>query len=70
VNPARPGDLAVGLSFIDAGGAFNGSGTLLELRFRALAAGVTGLTLDRASIRGRFSQALQAQFENGSVSVR
>jgi hypothetical protein len=70
VNPARPGDLAVGLSFIDAGGAFNGSGTLLELRFRALAAGVSGLTLDRASIRGRFSQTLQAQFENGTVSVR
>jgi Cohesin domain len=70
VNPARPGDLAVGLSFIDAGGAFNGSGSLLELRFHALAAGVSSLTFDRASIRGRFSQALEAQFESGSISVR
>jgi hypothetical protein len=70
VNPARPGDLAVGLSFIDAGGAFSGSGTLVELRFHALASGVSSLRFDRASVRGPISQAIEAQFENGSVSVR
>jgi hypothetical protein len=70
VNPARPGDLAVGLSFIDAGGAFSGSGTLVELRVHALASGVSSLRFDRASVRGPISQAIEAQFENGSVSVR
>jgi hypothetical protein len=70
VNPARPGDLAVGLSFIDAGGAFDGSGTILSLQFRALASGVSPLAFDRASVRGPTSQPLQAQFQSASVRVR
>src|SRR5439155_19837889 len=36
VNPSRPGDLAVGLSLVDASGSFTGSGAVLVLDFRAI----------------------------------
>jgi hypothetical protein len=70
VNPNRPGDVAVGLSLVESAGRFNGSGTLIVLEFRALQAGRSDLTLDRASVRGRTGQPLPVQFENTGVLVR
>jgi len=70
VNPARPGDLAVGLSLIESGGLLHGTGTVIRLQFRALAAGTSPLGFSSASIRGAISEALDAQFHDASVNVR
>ena len=69
VSPARPGDLAVGLSLVESGGLLQGSGTVIRLQFRALAAGSSELGFSRASIRGRISEPLEAQFQNAAVDV-
>jgi hypothetical protein len=70
VNPARPGDLAVGLSLIESGGLLHGTGTVIRLQFRALAAGTSPLGFSSASIRGAISETLDAQFHDASVNVR
>jgi hypothetical protein len=69
VSPNRPGDLAVGLSLIESAGTFSGSGEVVSLRFRAIAAGDSALQFSRASVRGATSQALSAKFMNSSVTV-
>ncbi len=69
VSPARPGDLAVGLSVVDSGPMLHGSGTVLRLNFLALAPGSTALAFDRASIRGNMSEPLEAQFHDTRIDV-
>jgi hypothetical protein len=69
VSPARPGDLAVGLSLVDSGPMLRNSGTVLRLNFLALAPGSSALTFDRASIRGNMSQPLDAQFHDTRIDV-
>ena len=70
VSPSRPGDLAVGLSLVEAGGLLQGTGTVMKLRFRALAPGTSPLDFSRATIRGRTSEPLDARFQNTAVEVR
>jgi hypothetical protein len=69
VSPARPGDLAVGLSLVESGGLLQGSGTVIRLQFRAVAPGSSALGFKGASIRGRISEPLDAQFQNAAVDV-
>ncbi|HET8945719.1 MAG TPA: cohesin domain-containing protein [Candidatus Polarisedimenticolia bacterium] len=69
VNPARPGDLAVGLSLVESSGLLQGSGAVIRLQFRAVAPGVSPLDFSRASVRGRTGEALDARFQNASVEV-
>jgi cohesin domain-containing protein len=70
VNPARPGDLAVGLSLVRTSGTFSGSGTILLLDFLALAAGRSDLLFDRASVRGPTSAPLPAEIVGAAAEVR
>src|SRR5207249_1032745 len=70
VNPGRPGDLAVGLSLVRSSGTFTGSGAVLVLDFRAVAAGRTDLQFDRASVRGPTSEALPAEIVGSTTEVR
>lgn len=70
VNPNRPGDLAVGLSLVESSGLFSGSGDLLRLRFRAVAAGESTLEFVRATVRDATSQPQEARFETASIKVR
>jgi len=69
VNPARPGDLAVGLSLVESSGLLQGSGAVIRLQFKALAPGVSALDFSRASVRGRTGEALDARFQNALVEV-
>ena len=69
VSPARPGDLAVGLSLVETGGLLQGSGTVMRLKFRAIGLGSSPLDFSRATIRGRISEPLDARFQNASVQV-
>lgn len=69
VSPNRPGDLAVGLSFIESGGAFMGTGVVVVLHFRAIGSGDSDLEFSRASLRGATSEPLPAVFQNSRVSV-
>jgi hypothetical protein len=70
VNPARPGDLAVGLSLVESGSLLQGSGTVLSLQFLALAPGSSPLDFSRSSVRGSMSETLDAQFHGARVDVR
>ena len=70
VNPGRPGDLAVGLSFVRSSGTFNGSGAILLIDFQALAPGRSDLLFDRASVRGPASETLPAEIVGSSAEVR
>jgi hypothetical protein len=70
VNPNRPGDLAVGLSLIEASGSFTGSGDLLVLRFQAIASGRSDLAFGHATLRGPMSEPVETRFTGGSVVVR
>ncbi len=70
VNPGRPGDLAVGLSFVRSSGTFNGSGAILLIDFQALATGKSDLVFDRASVRGPASEALPAEILGSTTEVR
>jgi len=70
VNPGRPGDLAVGLSFVRSSGTFNGSGAILLIDFQALAPGRSDLLFDRASVRGSASETLPAEIVGSSAEVR
>jgi len=69
VSPNRPGDLAVGLSFIESAGAFKGTGGVVVLHFRAIGSGDSDLEFNRASLRGVTSEPLPAEFHNSRVSV-
>jgi hypothetical protein len=69
VSPNRPGDLAVGLSFIETAGAFKGTGGVVVLHFRAIGSGDSDLEFSRASLRGATSEPLPAEFHNNRVSV-
>jgi hypothetical protein len=69
VSPNRPGDLAVGLSFIESAGAFKGTGGVVVLHFRAIGSGDSDLEFSRASLRGATSEPLPAEFHNTRVSV-
>jgi hypothetical protein len=69
VNPNRPGDLAVGLSFVESSGTYSGGGVVLILHFRSLASGITGLEFDRASLRGPTSQPLETHFQNLTLTI-
>lgn len=69
VNPNRPGDLAVGLSFVESAGSYTGGGVVLILHFRSVGAGITALEFDRASLRGPTSHPLEARFQNLSLTV-
>jgi cohesin domain-containing protein len=70
VNPARPGDLAVGLSLVRSSGTFSGSGTIILLDFLALASGRSDLLFDRASVRGPTSAPLPAEIVGSAAEVR
>jgi len=70
VSPNRPGDLAVGLSFIESAGSFVGNGNVVVLHFRAIGSGDTNLEFNRASLRGATSEPLPAAFHNTSLTVR
>ena len=70
VNPNRPGDLAVGLSLLEASGSFSGTGDLIVLRFRALASGQSDLAFSRATLRGAASEPVDSRFTGGTVVVR
>jgi hypothetical protein len=70
VNPGRPGDLAVGLSFVRSSGSFNGSGAILHIDFQAIAAGTSDVLFDRASVRGPTSQPLPAEVVGTTAEVR
>jgi len=70
VNPGRPGDLAVGLSFVRSSGTFSGSGAILLIDFQALAPGRSDLLFDRASVRGSASETLPAEIVGSSAEVR
>src|SRR5207247_4102038 len=61
VNPGRPGDLAVGLSFVRSSGTFSGSGAILLIDFLALGRGRSDLHFDRATVRGPTSEPLTAE---------
>jgi hypothetical protein len=69
VSPNRPGDLAVGLSFIESAGAYTGTGGVVVLHFHAIGSGDTDLEFSRASLRGATSEPLPAEFHNTRVSV-
>ena len=69
VNPNRPGDLAVGLSFVESAGSYTGGGVVLLLHFRSVGAGITALEFDRASLRGPTSQPLETHFQNLTLTV-
>jgi hypothetical protein len=69
VNPNRPGDLAVGLSFVESAGTYTGGGVVLILHFRSVGAGVTSLEFDRASLRGPTSQPLETHFQNLTLTI-
>jgi hypothetical protein len=70
VSPNRPGDLAVGLSFIESAGSFTGNSGVVILHFRAIGSGDCNLEFDRASLRGATSQPLGAAFHNAAITVR
>lgn len=70
VNPARPDDLAVGLSLVRSSGRFNGSGTVVVLDFRAIQAGQTTLTLEKASVRDANSRPMTVRLEGAGLAVR
>ena len=70
VNPDRPGDLAVGLSFVRSSGTFNGSGAILLIDFRAMSPGKSELRFDRASVRGATSEPLPAEIFGSTAEVR
>ena len=70
VNPGRPGDLAVGLSFVRSSGTFSGSGAILLIDFQAVAPGRSDLLFDRASVRGSASETLPAEIVGSSAEVR
>ena len=70
VNPDRPGDLAVGLSFVRSSGTFNGSGAILLIDFLALGRGRSDLHFDRASVRGPTSEPLTAEVVGSTAEVR
>jgi Cohesin domain len=70
VSPARPGDLAVGLSLVETGGLLRGAGTVMRLKFRAIGPGASPLDFSRATIRGRMSEPMDARFQNAAVEVR
>ncbi len=70
VNPGRPGDLAVGLSFVRSSGTFSGSGAILLIDFQALSPGRSDLLFDRASVRGSASETLPAEIVGSSAEVR
>ena len=70
VNPNRPGDLAVGLSLLEASGSFSGSGNLIMLRFRAIGSGRSDLAFSRATLRGGTSEPVETRFHSGAVVVR
>jgi cohesin domain-containing protein len=69
VSPSRPGDLAVGLSLVESVGVFSGTGDLVTLRFRALAAGASDFSFSRATLRGARSEAVEVRFSDGAVTV-
>lgn len=69
VSPNRPGDVAVGLSLVEMAGVFTGTGDLVTLEFRAVAPGHSGLTFSRATLRGARSEAVEARFADGGVTV-
>jgi len=69
VNPNRPGDLAVGLSFVESSGSYTGGGVVLILHFRSVGSGITALEFDRASLRGPTSQPLETRFQNLTLTV-
>jgi hypothetical protein len=70
VDPARPDDLAVGLALVRSSGRFSGSGTVVVLDFRALQAGQSDLTLEKASVRDANSRPLTVQIESSVLAVR
>jgi general secretion pathway protein D len=69
-NPAGGGRLIVGLSRLGRGPGVGGSGVLVTVRMKALAAGMTELRFAESSLRDADSRPLAATFVPGRVTVR
>jgi hypothetical protein len=69
-HPDRPGDVAVGLSFVGAPAKFGPRAEIAVLEFEGIAAGDTPLVLDRASARGPTGAEQAIQAGASAISVR
>ncbi len=69
-HPDRPGDVAVGLSFVGSPAVLGPRAEIAILEFEGIAAGDTPLVLDRASARGATGAEQPIQTGVSAISVR
>ncbi len=70
VNPDRPGDLAVGLSFVGTAAVLAPTAEIIVLEFEATASGESPLAFERASARDPGGAILSLDAASTSILVR
>ena len=70
INPDRPGDLAVGLSFVGAPAVLGRPAEIVVLEFQGIGAGDSPLVFERASVRDTTGMAQPTQTRPSAISVR